>query len=432
MLRKFSTRKLKTTQTTVSSRPGECKNCCNIHVSSQMSDPVADKFLSSILKTRLILRKFSTVAQQEAKSNAMQNSKSLSTKADEDMLNHVPVMAQEILSLLQPKNGQVIVDMTFGAGGHAEKILKAAPDITYFASDRDPVAFRKALAMASSVGSGQIIPLLSRFSEVPAHLQHHGITLGSVDAFLFDLGASSMQFDSAQRGFSLSKDGPLDMRMDGERFPDSPTAADVVNNLDPADLANILKKYGEEKKARQIAHAIVDARYAFGNFTRTKQLAEVLSSVFESGAFRQDKLHRQAHVATKTFQALRIFVNDELNELHAGLLVAARYLRPGSSVCAALAFHSLEDRIIKRHFHGLDMDCAGNQTVRDHFRNASLSFNVGEIQKQILQGKAWQPLSKKVACPTEVECLVNPRARSAKLRAAVRAAGEKDLRDKLL
>ncbi|RUS73518.1 hypothetical protein EGW08_018733, partial [Elysia chlorotica] len=135
----------------------------------------------------------------------------------------------------------------------------------------------------------------------------------------------------------------------------------------------------------------------------------------QCGSFRHDKMHRQAHVATKTFQALRIFVNNELNELHSGLLVAAHFLRPGSGVCAALAFHSLEDRIIKRHFHGLDLDAAGNQTVKDHFRNASVSFDVTEVRKQ-----CWRPLSKKVQCPTEEECLANPRARSAKLRAAVR------------
>ena len=109
----------------------------------------------------------------------------------------------------------------------------------------------------------------------------------------------------------------------------------------------------------------------------------LLSFLPYSGAFRHDKMHRQAHIATKTFQALRIFVNNELNEIHAGLLVAAHFLRRGSGVCAALAFHSLEDRIIKRHFHGLDLDAAGNQSVKDHFRNASVSFDVTEVRKQV-------------------------------------------------
>ncbi|GFR73440.1 ribosomal RNA small subunit methyltransferase H [Elysia marginata] len=356
----------------------------------------------------------------------VENKQQSQRELDLHQLGHTPVMPQEILMCLQPKNDQVIVDGTFGAGGHAKEILKVAPHIRYFAADRDLAAHRKALALASKFRPGQIVPLLCRFSELPAHLEHHGVAPGSVDGFLFDLGASSMQFDSSQRGFSLSKDGPLDMRMDGKRSPESVTAADVVNNLDPADLANILKKYGEEKMARPIAQAVVDARYAFGNFTRTKQLAEVVSSVFASGAFRHDKMHRQAHVATKTFQALRIFVNDELNELHAGLLVAAHYLRPGSGVCAALAFHSLEDRIIKRHFHGLDMDAPGSQAVKDHFRNARVSFDVTEVQKQFLEGKRWQPLSKKVTGPTEEECLTNPRARSAKLRAALRLDNGED------
>uniref|UniRef100_A0A0B7AGA6 Methyltransferase-like protein 15 n=1 Tax=Arion vulgaris TaxID=1028688 RepID=A0A0B7AGA6_9EUPU len=266
---------------------------------------------------------------------------------------HVPVMVNEVLQILQPKNGQIIVDMTFGAGGHAKEILKAAPDVRYFASDRDPLANSIAIELASEHSQSQITPILSRFSEIPIHLHQHGIEPGSVDSFLFDLGASSMQFDMSERGFSLSRDGPLDMRMDGD-----------------------------------------------------------------SGAFRQDKLSHHAHVATKCFQALRIFVNNELNEIHNGLEIARHYLKP-QGCCVVISFHSLEDRIVKRHFLDIDIDETSNMSIHDHFRNAEVSFDVKTIQEEFM-AKVWQPLSRKVMESSEEECYKNPRARSAKLRAALK------------
>ncbi|CAG5121434.1 unnamed protein product [Candidula unifasciata] len=328
-------------------------------------------------------------------------------------------MVTEVLEALQPKNGQVIVDMTFGAGGHAKEILKAAPDVHYIASDRDPFANSIALKIAAEERSqGKITPVLSRFSEVPVHLHEHGIQPGTIDAFFFDLGVSSMQFDRPERGFSLSQDGPLDMRMDGARFPDSPTAADVVNTLSPRDLAHILKKYGEEKKAQQIANIIVEARYTFGTFSRTKQLADIILGAFNSGVFTQDKLSHHAHVATKSFQALRIFVNNELNEINNGLEVARHYLKPQGR-CVVISFHSLEDRIVKRHFLDIDINADPNMSIHDHFRNANVSFDVKTIQEDFMT-KLWQPLSRKVKEPSPDECWRNPRSRSAKLRAALK------------
>ncbi|BFZ05141.1 hypothetical protein BsWGS_08180 [Bradybaena similaris] len=328
-------------------------------------------------------------------------------------------MVKEVLEALQPVNGQVIVDMTFGAGGHAKEILKTSPDVHYIASDRDPFANSLALKIAAEERSqGKITPVLSCFSELPVHLHQHDIEPGTVDAFLFDLGASSMQFDMPERGFSLSQDGPLDMRMDGNRFPDSPTAADVVNSLSPHDLAHILKKYGEERKAKQIANIIVEARYTFGKFSRTKQLADVILSAFNSGVYRLDKLSHQAHVATKSFQALRIFVNNELNEINNGLEVARHYLKPQGR-CVVISFHSLEDRIVKRHFLDIDINADPNLSIHDHFRNANMSFDIKTIQEDFM-AKVWQPLSRKVTEPSSDECLRNPRSRSAKLRAAIK------------
>ncbi|XP_013065509.2 12S rRNA N4-methylcytidine methyltransferase-like isoform X2 [Biomphalaria glabrata] len=339
-------------------------------------------------------------------------------KQSKKEVEHVPVMVTEVLELLQLKEGQLIVDMTFGGGGHAKEILKHTPNINYVASDRDSFAYNKAVELAASLNCGKMWPVLGRFSEISTNLDNLGIQPGQVDAFLFDLGTSSFQFDFPHRGFSLSKNGPLDMRMDGNRFPDQPTAADVVNTLDVADIEHILHKYGEEKKSKLIAHAIVEARYAYGKFTHTKQLAEVVQNVFNSDVFRQDKLSRPAHLATKTFQALRIFVNDELNEINNGLHIARHYLKSNGR-CVVISFHSLEDRIVKRHFHDIDMDQESNITLHHHFRNTNLTFDMDVVKNDYLK-KLWEPVSRKVLEPTEEEIQSNARSRSAKLRAAIK------------
>ncbi|XP_025085043.1 probable methyltransferase-like protein 15 homolog [Pomacea canaliculata] len=330
---------------------------------------------------------------------------------------HIPVMANEVLEILNPRNGQTIIDMTYGAGGHSNKILDHAADLKLVAVDRDPVAHKMSCLMAQErKGQSTVIPVLARFSELANHLAENSIEKGSVDNILFDLGASSMQFDVSERGFSLSQDGPLDMRMDGARFQDQPTAADVINTLDADELHLVLRRYGEERLSRSIAQAIVDARYAFGSISRTRQLADIVDMVFE-GNYKQDKLQRHAHPATRTFQALRIFVNNELNELHNGLELASHYLRPGGC-CVVISFHSLEDRVVKRHFHGIEMDNMINMSIGQHYRNSIITQSKNKIDQ--LLAKKWRPLSKKVLAPTEEEVKANPRARSAKLRAAIK------------
>ncbi|KAK2184252.1 hypothetical protein NP493_273g00007 [Ridgeia piscesae] len=304
--------------------------------------------------------------------------------------------------------------MTFGAGGHTKALLKECPGIRVFGLDRDPLAHNLATQLASQ--HSQVTPLQGRFSEVHHLLTAHGITASSVDAVLFDLGASSMQFDTPARGFSISGDGPLDMRMDSDRVESQPSAADVVNHLDESGLYKIIKKYGEEKMARSIARAIVDSRYAFGRISTTGQLAKIVSSVFES-AHRQDKLMRHSHVATKTFQALRIFVNNEMNELHNGLEIAHHLLRPDTGVCVAISFHSLEDRVVKRHFQGIDMDARCNMSIVDQNRSSAKFYGEDVIQR-VMQ-RRWETVRRMVQPqPEDVE--ENPRARSAKLRAAVK------------
>lgn len=328
---------------------------------------------------------------------------------------HKPVMVNEVLDMLQPQKGKVFVDMTYGAGGHTQEILKSADDVRVFALDRDPYAHSLALTMAKTYND-RLIPLLGKFSDLEHLLSENGVSHASVDGFLFDAGCSSMQFDMAGRGFALSSNGPLDMRMDGNRIPDHPTAADVVNNLDEASLAKIIKTYGEERLAKPIAQAIVEARFMFRPLRTTQELADLVASVACKDE-RVDKLQRPSHAATKTFQALRIFVNNELNELSYGCELAHQYLKDNGRL-VALTFHSLEDRIIKRHLHGIDLDEPLSTSMSQKYRNAN-SWHSKEEVLEVLE-KRWTPLSRKVILPTEEEVAQNPRSRSAKLRAAAK------------
>ncbi|XP_020569101.1 probable methyltransferase-like protein 15 isoform X3 [Oryzias latipes] len=198
---------------------------------------------------------------------------------------HTPVMVKEVLHYLDIQPAQVVLDMTFGGGGHTKEILNTVPEVTVLALDRDPSAISLAQQLAKQ-HPGRVKPLLCRFSELEALLNRLNVKPGSIDAVLLDAGCSSMQMDQAERGFSLSKDGPLDMRMDAERYPDMPCAADVVNTLDQQALASILMAYGEERHARKIASAIVEARRV-SPITRTQQLASVVA-VFDSKSEMQD------------------------------------------------------------------------------------------------------------------------------------------------
>ncbi|PRD22799.1 UNVERIFIED_CONTAM: Mettl15 [Trichonephila clavipes] len=330
----------------------------------------------------------------------------------EQEYGHTPVMPAEIIKALNPQDNQIFVDMTFGVGGHSRQLLKAA-SIKLYCLDRDPYAYEKAIKLADEYGK-KVTPLLGKFSEMQSLLTKHGVNPNSVDGILIDAGCSSMQMDSSERGFSLSKNGPLDMRMDGKRYPDQPTAADVLNTLDVPSLVKIFKVYGEEKRALKIAQALFDARYMLRTINTTHELADLVQSTLGSEQ-RFDKLKRTSHVATKVFQALRIFVNDELNELNYGMEMAHMFLKPGGKI-AVLTFHSLEDRIVKRHMLGIDMDEPVSQSVRQKFKNASKFHSKQEISD--IYSKKWNPLHKNVITPSAEEVESNPRSRSAKLRVA--------------
>ncbi|MFT7806871.1 putative methyltransferase-like protein 15 isoform X1 [Arapaima gigas] len=318
---------------------------------------------------------------------------------------------------------KVFLDMTFGAGGHTRAVLNAAPGVTVYTLDRDPLAFQYAQQLSAE--QLRVYPVLGRFSEVVELLSRQGVQPGSLDAILLDAGCSSMQFDHPERGFSISRDGPLDMRMDGDRFPTMPDAADVVNALDQQALVSILSKYGEERYAKKIASAIVAAR-KIQPITRTQQLASIVAGAFSPSTLyaRKDLLQRPAHVATKTFQALRIFVNDELHELHSGLQAAETLLRCGGRLCV-ITFHSLEDRLVKRFLHGLDVAAPACRSARQRGlqgRTIEDQDEEDEEDKEMatMSNTRWVCVPKKAKVPQEAELRENPRGRSAKLRAAVR------------
>jgi 16S rRNA (cytosine1402-N4)-methyltransferase len=296
---------------------------------------------------------------------------------------HVSVLLDEVVAALAAGPGDTVVDGTFGAGGYTRAILKTGARVVAF--DRDP----SVAAFAGDLPADRFRLVEGRFSEMDAVLGE-----GSVDGVALDLGVSSMQLDQAERGFSFMQDGPLDMRMGGE----GPTAADIVNTADPAELARIIFVYGEERESRRIARAIARRR-AEQPFSRTLELAEFVEQAL--GGRRGAKIHP----ATRTFQGLRIAVNEELSELEAGLAAAERALKAGGRLCV-VTFHSLEDRIVKSFL-----------SVRAG-RTPAGSRHAPPVAKG--PAPSFQLLFNGARGASEAETRANPRARSAKLRAAVR------------
>lgn len=304
---------------------------------------------------------------------------------------HTPVMVKEVVTALAPKENGVYVDATFGAGGYARAILEAAY-CTVYGFDRDPTAIERGKDLVEHF-DGRLKLINRPFAEMEDALAEEGVD--SVDGVVFDLGVSSMQLDEAERGFSFLHEGPLSMRMDGGK----PDAGDIIANAEPGELAAVLKVYGEEKRSRPIARAIAAAREKAPIRTTTE-----LADVIEKAAGRRGK--SKIHPATRVFQALRIFVNDELGQLAAGLRAAERLLRPAGRL-VVVAFHSLEDRIVKRFLANRFEKAGGGSRHAPPVRGRRASF---------------APVYSKAMEPNDVEIEANPRARSAKLRAAVRLA----------
>lgn len=313
---------------------------------------------------------------------------------------HTPVLLNEVLAALSPKDGEVFVDGTFGAGGYSRALLDSC-DCRVYGIDRDPRALGAAAALKARYGE-RLTLLPGRFGDMQALLDAIGIT--AVDGVALDIGVSSMQIDDPARGFSFRDDGPLDMRMSGE----GPNASDIVNSAEEADLADIIYTYGEERLSRAVARAIVKAR-SEAPITRTAALADIVRAAVRSRTGK-GRSHETIDPATRTFQALRIYVNDELGELDRGLAAAEALLRPAGRL-AVVSFHSLEDRRVK-----LFLAARSGSSARPSRHSPTLharGFARGAVP-------SFRLIGRKAVRPSDEEVARNPRARSARLRAAVR------------
>ena len=305
-------------------------------------------------------------------------------------MGHLPVMLAEVLEALEPRDGAHYIDGTFGGGGYAKAILEAC-DCRVLGIDRDPEAIARGEKLVA-LYPGRLTLVHGEFSQLDRLLADTGES--GTNGVVLDLGVSSFQFDEPQRGFSFRADGPLDMRMSLSGV----SAADVVNTQDEKTLADIIARYGEERQARRIARAIVQAR----PLTRTVELAELVARTLGPAASRQP-----IHPATRTFQALRIHVNDELGELSHALEAATRALKPQGRF-AMVSFHSLEDRIVKRF-------------LTEHSAAASRASRHAP-EKRRASAPLYRLLGARPQLPGAAEIANNSRARSAKLRTAERLA----------
>ncbi|MFC3691880.1 16S rRNA (cytosine(1402)-N(4))-methyltransferase RsmH [Chenggangzhangella methanolivorans] len=300
---------------------------------------------------------------------------------------HLPVMLEEVIAALDPKPGEIILDGTFGAGGYTRAILETGADVV--ALDRDPTAIAGGYDLVAA-SKGRLTLVEERFSNLSAALDQLGVE--ALDGLVLDVGVSSMQLDQAARGFSFRFEGPLDMRMGGE----GPSAADLVADLEEKELAAVLRTLGEERRAGAIARAIVAEREK-APIETTAQLAAICERVLGSW-------NDGISPATRTFQALRIAVNDELGELGRALFAAEKRLKPGGRL-VVVSFHSLEDRIVKTFLADRTRTQAGGSR---------------HMPQAIVPPATFEAISRGAAKPGDAETKTNARARSARLRAARR------------
>ena len=308
---------------------------------------------------------------------------------------HSPVMLNEVVAALNPRDGAIYVDGTFGGGGYSRALLEAA-QCRVWGIDRDPDACARGDSMAAEF-DGRVTMLTGCFGVMAALLASKNVE--SVDGVALDLGVSSFQIDQAERGFSFQNDGPLDMRMSKE----GPSAADIVNREAEAPLADIIYRYGEERRSRRIARAIVKAREE-APITRTVQLANIVRQCYPPVASAAKS--KTIDPATRTFQALRIYVNDELGELARGLQSAEILLRDGGRL-AIVSFHSLEDRLVKNY---LRERSGGTPHASRHVPQTDSDRPAPSFSLAV----------RRAIRPSKVEVANNPRARSARLRGAIR------------
>jgi len=324
---------------------------------------------------------------------------------------HIPVLGVQVIDTFRPEgaisdqgNGLRFIDATFGRGGYTQLIRKAFPKAEILVIDRDPDAIQYALKLRDETKDQRLKICKGGFSNIEAIVRGEGWK--SVDGICFDLGVSSPQLDEAERGFSFRHNGPLDMRMSQEGV----SASELINSADEKNIADIIFNYGEEKAARKIARAIVNAR-AQKPIETTFELKEVIYQVLPQ------RPHIRLDPATKTFQAIRIAVNDELGQIEEALFGAGKLLGD-KGVLAVVSFHSLEDRLAKNYFKQRDMRLRKNVGRLLPYEKPS------EVMSVSGDDVFYNMLSKKPLLPDEEECKHNPRARSAKLRAGRRVIEE--------
>ena len=308
-----------------------------------------------------------------------------------DTLEHTPVLLNEVIRTINPQSGKLYFDATFGWGGYTKKLLDSCA-CEVIAIDQDPKVKSRAKEFKREYGT-RFNFIESKFSEICSVLKK--LNTKKVDGFMFDIGVSSMQLDNPQRGFSFNKEGPLDMRMGTTEL----TAEEFINSVSEDELADIIYNYGDERKSRKIAKLIVEHR-KINPIKTTLHLADIVLKA------NPKKNNHKKHPATKTFQAIRIYLNDEFNELFAGLTNAEQTLSEDGKICV-VTFHSLEDKIVKNYFY--------KSSGKDYSSYKNLPVETNDSEASLIPGK-------KAIKPSKEEIETNIRARSAKLRYATRTS----------
>ena len=308
-----------------------------------------------------------------------------------DTLEHTPVLLNEVIRTINPQSGKLYFDATFGWGGYTKKLLDSCA-CEVIAIDQDPKVKSRAKEFKREYGT-RFNFIESKFSEICSVLKK--LNTKKVDGFMFDIGVSSMQLDNPQRGFSFNKEGPLDMRMGTSEL----TAEEFINSVSEDELADIIYNYGDERKSRRIAKLIVEHR-KINPIKTTLHLADIVLKA------NPKKNNHKKHPATKTFQAIRIYLNDEFNELFAGLTNAEQTLSEDGKICV-VTFHSLEDKIVKNYFY--------KSSGMDYSSYKNLPVETNDSEASLIPGK-------KAIKPSKEEIETNIRARSAKLRYATRTS----------
>ena len=308
-----------------------------------------------------------------------------------DTLEHTPVLLNEVIRTINPQSGKLYFDATFGWGGYTKKLLDSCA-CEVIAIDQDPKVKSRAKEFKREYGT-RFNFIESKFSEICSVLKK--LNTKKVDGFMFDIGVSSMQLDNPQRGFSFNKEGPLDMRMGNSEL----TAEEFINSVSEDELADIIYNYGDERKSRRIAKLIVEHR-KINPIKTTLHLADIVLKA------NPKKNNHKKHPATKTFQAIRIYLNDEFNELFAGLTNAEQTLSEDGKICV-VTFHSLEDKIVKNYFY--------KSSGMDYSSYKNLPVETNDSEASLIPGK-------KAIKPSKEEIEANIRARSAKLRYATRTS----------